>query len=119
MSTRASDPDDMPPVLDPDAPDPETAEGDDVDSKVRIDGSWWIGADYDGARYCLDCINEDYLRYGIEDPYRIPYGGPLPLGTEVDCPGHACDNCHRHLAGQTLLHYDGVCGEYCPENGHE
>ena len=107
-------PDDIPHVLSDDAPTPATAEGDTVDTVIVIDGRRYVGADYDGERYCADCINEEYLRYGVEDPYQIPYGGPLPEGFENDCPGHACGNCLRHIEGQTLLHYDGVCGEYCP-----
>lgn len=112
----ADPPDGMPHVLDEEAPTPETAEGDTVDTVLRINGRRYVGADYNGERYCADCINEEYLRYGVEDPYRIPYGGPLPEGFEVDCPGHACGNCLRHIEGQTLLHYDSVCDPHsCPD----
>ena len=112
-----ADPQDgIPHVLSEEAPTPETAEGDTVDTVIVIDGRRYVGADYDGERYCADCINEEYLRYGVEDPYRIPYGGPLPEGFESDCPGHACGNCLRHIEGQTLLHYDSVCDPHsCPE----
>jgi len=109
-------PDGIPHVLSDDAPTPATAEGDTVDTVIVVDGRRYVGADYDGERYCADCINEEYLRYGVEDPYQIPYGGPLPEGFENDCPGHACGNCLRHIEGQTLLHYDGVCHpESCPD----
>lgn len=112
-----ADPQDgIPHPLDEEAPTPETAEGDTVDTVITIDGGRYVGADYNGERYCADCINEEYLRYGVEDPYRIPYGGPLPEGFESDCPGHACGNCLRHIEGQTLLHYDSVCDPHsCPE----
>ena len=109
MTTEYIGPDDMPRPLDPDAPSPDEAEGDSVDRTVRLKGGRYIGATYDGDVYCLDCINLDYLRYGIEDPYQIPYGGPYPLGTEVDCPGSTCGNCLRRIEGTTVLHYDGVC----------
>ena len=112
-----ADPQDgIPHVLSEEAPTPETAEGDTVDTVIIIDGRRYVGADYDGERYCAECINEEYLRYGVEDPYRIPYGGPLPEGFESDCPGHACGNCLRQIEGQTLLHYDGVCHpDSCPD----
>lgn len=109
-------PEAIPHVLAEDAPTPETAEGDTVDAVITIGGRRYVGADYDGERYCAECINEEYLRFGVEDPYRIPYGGPLPEGFESDCPGHACSNCLRQIEGQTLLHYDGVCHpDSCPD----
>lgn len=115
MTARVSDPDDMPDPIAADAPSPDDVEGDTVSEYVHIDGTRWIGADYDGARYCIECINLDYLRYGIQDPYRIPYGGPNRYGAEVDCPGSSCDHCHRHIANETILHYDGVCRpDWCP-----
>ena len=114
--TDYSDPEDMPRPLDPDAPSPDEAEGDSIDRSIRLSGQRYIGATYDGDVYCLDCINLDYLKYGIEDPYRIPHGGPYPLGTEVDCPGSYCGNCLRQIEGVTVLHYDAVCHpDSCPD----
>ena len=100
---------DIPDVLADDAPTPEDVDSDVVESYVLIGGRRWIGADYDGERYCIECVNEEYLRYGIEDPYRIPYGGPYPFGAEVDCPGSSCGHCLRRIGHETVLHYDGVC----------
>ena len=109
-------PDDMPRPLDPDAPSPDEAEGDSVEKSILLNGRRYIGATYDGDVYCVECINLAYLKYGIEDPYRIPYGGPYPLGTEVDCPGSSCGNCLRRIEGTTVLHYDGVCDPHsCPD----
>ena len=114
--TDHTDPEDMPRPLDPDAPSPDEAEGDSIDRSIRLSGQRYIGATYDGDVYCLDCINLAYLKYGIEDPYRIPYGGPYPLGTEVDCPGSSCGHCPRRIEGTTVLHYDGVCDPHsCPD----
>lgn len=115
MTADTRGPDDMPDPIAADAPSPDDVDGETVSAYRMIDGTRWIGADYDGARYCIECINEEYLRYGIEDPYRIPYGGPYRFGAEVDCPGSACDHCHRRLEHETILHYDGVCQpDWCP-----
>lgn len=102
-------PESIPHVLAEDAPTPESAEGDSVATTIRVAGRRYVGADYDGARYCAECINPEYLEYGVDDPYQIPYGGPLPEGFEVDCPGASCGNCLRRIEGATVLHYDGVC----------
>lgn len=115
MTPATRGPDDMPDPIAADAPSPDEAEGETVSRYVTINGSRYIGATYDGGVYCMECTNVEYLRYGIEDPYRIPYGGPYPFGTEVDCPGSACDHCHRRLEHTTVLHYDGVCHpDSCP-----
>jgi len=107
---------DIPDPIADDAPTPDEVDSDSVDRSVRIQGQRWIGATHDGEVYCLDCISEEYLRFGIEDPYQIPYGGPYPLGTEVDCPGSSCGHCLRRLEGATVLHYDGVCDPFsCPD----
>lgn len=107
---------DIPNPIAEDAPDPQEFEpGETVDATIRINGRRYAGADYDGERHCADCVNVEYLKLGIEDPYQIPFGGPLPAGAEVDCPGSSCGNCHRRISQMTTLHYDGVCGEYCTQ----
>lgn len=107
---------DLPNPVADDAPDPDDVDGDTVDATVRIGGERYVGADYDGSRYCAECVNIEYLRLGVEDPYQIPYGGPVPEGSEVDCPGSACDHCHRRIEGMTVLHYDAVCDPWsCPD----
>lgn len=83
------------------APNPELFEPGET---VRATRNGLIAVDHDGARYCLECANPDYVELCRENPRAIPYGGPVPTNVEVDCPGHACDHCLRKIAGQRLIH---------------
>ena len=102
------------PIAD-DAPCPDDVDGD----TVRFPGTALydvVAVDYDGERYCRDCANPKYVKLCKEDPYKIPYGGPVDRGNEVDCPGSACGHCHRRIEDLTVLHYDDVClPGSCPE----
>lgn len=100
------------PVAD-DAPDPDQFEaGETVNTTMRN----LCAVDYDGARYCMDCANPEYVDLARSEPRRIPYGGPVPTGSEVDCPGHACDHCHRRIGDMVILHYGDVCDPFsCPD----
>lgn len=103
------------PVAD-DAPDPEQF---DPGEGVRTPGTGLydvVAVDHDGARYCLECANPEYVALCKDDPRQIPYGGPVERGSEVDCPGSACDHCLRRIEDMTVLHYDGVCDPFsCPD----
>jgi hypothetical protein len=104
---------DIPPVVRDDAPEPGDF-GDGAVADTTRDGL--CAVDYDGGRYCLDCANPEYVELCKGDPRQIPYGGPVPVGSEVDCPGSACDNCLRMIDEMTVLHYDSVCQPgSCPE----
>jgi hypothetical protein len=103
------------PIAD-DAPTPDDFEdGETADTVYRTSRRRLIAVDFDGGRYCIDCASEEYIELCLGDPREIPYGGPVPEGSEVDCPGSSCDHCLRKIEGETILHYDDVCGEYCPE----
>lgn len=107
-------PDNIPDPVRTDAPSPDEFDrGESVDVPLRPDSL--IAVDFDGERYCMECANPEYVELCNDDPRKIPYGGPVPRGSEVDCPGSSCGNCLRMIEGFTILHYDGVCGEYCPE----
>lgn len=100
--------DDYPDPIAPDAPTPEEADGD----TVRVPGTRLgdvVAVTHDGEVLCLDCAAEDYVDLCRDDPRQIPYGGPVDRGTEWDCPGPTCGNCHRRIESVTVLHYDGVC----------
>lgn len=101
---------DIPDPVSDDAPEPSPGES------VRAVRDGLIAADHDGARYCMECANPDYVELCREDPYAIPYGGPVPDGAKADCPGYACDHCLRSIEGFDLLHYGGVCHpDTCPQ----
>lgn len=104
---------DVPEPIADDAPNPDESG---PDATVGAEYRGQIAFDYDGDRYCVECISQEYADLALKDPYQIPYGGPVPSGAEVDCPGYGCGHCLRKIEGFTLLHYDGVCGENCPEN---
>lgn len=101
------------PVAD-DAPSPG-----EVGDEVRTPGTATfdvVAVDHDGGRYCMECANPEYVDLCKGDPRQIPYGGPVDRGSEVDCPGSACDNCHRRIVDMTVLHYGDVCDPFsCPD----
>lgn len=109
-------PSDIPNPVADDAPDPDQF---DTGDEVHIPGSGItdvVAVDYDGGRYCLECANPDYVELCKDDPRQIPFGGPVDRGSEVDCPGSACDHCHRRIADMTVLHYGDVCDPFsCPD----
>ena len=109
--------DDIPDVVADDAPTPETAAGEAVGiTYTTDDGTELIAVDRDGERYCIECASEAYIERAYHRPRSIAFGGAVPEGSEVDCPGHSCGNCHRRVRGFTVLHYEGVCQpEYCPQ----
>lgn len=104
-------------------PDPvrdDAPEHDQFDLPEQVDTRQYglVAVDYNGERYCMECANPEYVDLARREPREIPYGGPVPEGTEVDCPGHSCGHCHRHIGGMILLHYDGVCyPDSCPKEG--
>lgn len=101
------------PVAD-DAPTPEETTSD----TVREPGTGLydiVAVTHDGAAYCLECANPEYVDLCRENPRQIPYGGPIDRGTDWDCPGPSCDHCHRRITSVNILHYDGVCrSDWCP-----
>lgn len=101
--------DGVPPHLDDEAPTPAEADGDEVDAVATIEGRRYGAADFQGARYCIDCANRDYVEFGHHHPRAIPYGGPVEEGGETDCPGHGCDHCHRLITSLDVIHYAGTC----------
>lgn len=109
------DRDEIPSPVADDAPGPDEF---DLPEQVNSTAHGLVAVDFDGERYCMECANPEYVALARSDPRQIPYGGPVDRGAEVDCPGHACGHCHRHIGGMTLLHYDGVCHpDSCPKAG--
>jgi len=104
---------DIPAPIATDAPAP-----DDVGEEVRHPGTKLydvVAVTHDGAVICRECANPEYVSLARESPREIPHGGPVDRGTEWDCPGPACDNCHRRITSVSILHYDGVCDPECSE----
>lgn len=103
---------DLPNPVADDAPEPHMESGGRVQATYR----GMVAFDHDGERYCAECVNPGYADVCLEDETAIPHGGPVPSGSEIDCPGASCGNCLRRIEGFTVLHYDGVCQpEYCPD----
>lgn len=105
---------DIPTHIADDAPDPDQF---DAGEAVETTYKGHIAFDHDGARYCPDCINPEYADLCLEDPRKIPHGGPVEAGAEADCPGYyGCGHCNRKITGFTALHYGGVCDPFtCPD----
>lgn len=83
------------PIAD-DAPNPEDFED---DATVRTPGTKLydvVAYDYDGDRYCPECISEEYARLARHDPYQIPAGGAVDRGNAAEGRiAHECGNCRR------------------------
>ena len=102
--------DDIPDVIAADAPTPETAASGAVRTTYTTDdGATLVAADCDGGRYCIECASEAYIERAHDDPRTIAFGGVVPEGAAVDCPGSTCGHCLRRIRGFTVLHYDGAC----------
>lgn len=103
------------PVAD-DAPDPDDFDAGETVEYPGTSTTDVVAVDFDGGRYCRECANPEYVELCRESPRSIPYGGPVERGSEVDCPGTACDHCLRRIADMTVLHYDDVCDPFsCPD----
>jgi|APHM01.1.fsa_nt_gi hypothetical protein len=114
MITQNSEASDVPDPVADDAPEPE-----EVGDTVSVPGSALydvVAYTSDGLVYCTECTAEDYARKAREEPREIPAGGVVDRGAEWDCPGPACDHCHRRITSVSILHYGGVCQpRTCPE----
>jgi hypothetical protein len=107
------------PVAD-DAPRPDQFDAGETVSHPGKSLTDIVAVDHDGMRFCRECAAPEYVEFCRDDPRKLPAGGPVDRGAEVDCPGHACDHCGRRIADMTVLHYDGVCHPAtCPEMNGE